>query len=122
MEDKTYPVGIYYETLETENAEPIAFYTERFGKSKASVTKNKNVYYVGFYCADNTDIYYDIIQKHVSVPEIKSDFLEEVQLGEYKMYLNHSDKALPISAYDLITESEMEEIEPFGVILTSKGE
>lgn len=119
---KRYPVALYYETLETEGAETVAVYTQGFAEGKTAVTKKGNVYYVGFYCGEEVSFYYDLLKTLLPLPAVQHPLLEEVSLGEYQLYLNHGGRPLPLKGYDLLTESAVEEIGPFGVILRSLKE
>lgn len=121
FEDKIYPVELYYETLDVKEGASIGVYTEGFGKGKPAVTKNGNIYYIGFYCYNNTEIYYDIIKKHIIHKESNYKNLEEILFGKYKMYLNHGADSLPFNDFDLLTESYCKEIPPYGVMLVENS-
>lgn len=117
LDGKRYPIEIYYETLVTEDGEPVATYTEGYANEKIAIVQKDNVYYLGFYCKENTDIYYDLVCKYIDVPIVVDPDLEEVKLGGYRMYLNHGDRKVKVSGYDLLKECAFDEIEPFGVAL-----
>lgn len=117
LNEKKYLVESYYEMLEVEDGESIGCYTEGFCKEKTAVVKNKNVYYLGFYCRESADIYAEIIREYIDVSENIDENLEEIIIGDYKMYLNYGDYEIPYSGYDIITEKEFDSIPPYGVIL-----
>ena len=122
MNGKEYSAELYYEILDCENGEAIGKYTNGFAQGKPAVTKNGNVYYLGFYSFSDCEIYYDIISKHLDLKTPKFFDLEELSLGEkYKIYLNHSQSVLPLEVYDLISETNINEIEPFGVVITKES-
>ena len=120
MNGKTYSVDKYYEMLEVEGGEEIASYTEGFCKNKPAVIKNGNVYYLGFYSTKSPEIYYDILKEHLMLKESIDANLEEIHIGNYKMYLNHGDYPIKISGYDLLKEQEFESILPYGVVLVKQ--
>ena len=120
MNDKIYQIDTYYELLETEGADVIATYTNGFGSNKPAIVKQGNVYYLGFYCHGSAEIYYDIIRNHLDVQEPIHKSLEEVVLGNYKMYLNHGDEAIALTGYDLLQETEFQQIPPYGVTLIKR--
>lgn len=117
MSGKRYPVEIYYEALEVEQGISQAHYTEGFCQGKPGIVKNGNVYYLGFFCKDSADIYYDIVRAELNLPDPLDENLEEADLGAYKMYLNHGDRAVKLAGYDLLKESRFDEIPPYGVVL-----
>ena len=43
--------------------------------------------------------------------------VEEIRLGEHTMYLNHSDRTVPLAGYDILEEKSFEEIPAYGVVL-----
>jgi len=117
IEGKRYPVERYYESLELEQGKVIGRYTEGFCQGKSAVVKNGNVYYLGFFCEDSAEIYYDIVRTHLDLAVPLDENLEEVTLGKYKMYLNHGDRAVQIMGYDLLQKCSFDEIPPYGVML-----
>ncbi len=117
MSGKRYPVSIYYEALQIEKGTIQATYTEDFCAGKTAIVKNGNVYYLGFFCKESAEIYYDIIRDHIDSSDPTDENLEEAILGEYKMYLNHGNRAVKVSGYDLLKECRFDEIEPYGVAL-----
>lgn len=122
MYGKEYKAELYYEILDCENSIAIGNYTNGFAKGKPAVTKNGNVYYLGFYSFIDCEIYYDIIKKHLSVYTPEYSDLEVLPLGEdYTVYFNYSQNALPLCAYDIISETNIKEIEPFGVVIKKEN-
>ena len=117
MAGKAYAVDTYYELLETEGSETLGTYTSGFCNGKAAIVKNGNVYYIGFYCHNSPEIYYDIVCRHITAEAPIHEDLEEVVLGSYKIYLNHGDKAIALAGYDLLKQCRFEEIPPYGVAL-----
>jgi beta-galactosidase len=117
MSGKRYPVDIYYESLCVENGTAHATYTEDFCAGKPAIVKNGNIYYLGFFCRECADIYYDIIRTHINVSEPINETLEEATLGPYKMYLNHGNRTIALSGYDLLQNRHFDDIEPYGVVL-----
>jgi len=122
MDGKTYPVHLYYEVLEPETGVAAGSYTEGFGRGKTAIVKNGNVYYLGFYCRNDGQIYYDIIRRHIQVPTLISKDLEEVALGAYTMYLNHGDSAVTFSGFDYLKECSFTQIPPYGVVLVKQDQ
>lgn len=82
-------------------------YTDGFCQGKAGLLQNRNVYYPGFFCKENAEIYYEPLDEE----------LEEVELGAHKMYLNFSNRSIPLCGYDLLKETDFTELPPFGVVL-----
>ncbi len=117
MADKTYAVDKYYEMLSTVNGESVAEYTEGFCKDKPAIVKNGNVYYVGFYTYSSADVYTDIISQYVAVTHSINPMVEEIQLGAYRIYLNYSENEVDFKGYDVISQREIDAIEPYGVVL-----
>ena len=119
VDGKEYKVETYYELLETdsESAERIGFYTEDFCKDKTAVVRNGNVYYVGFYCREASDLYVDLVARYIPIEEPIDPKLETVRLGSYKMHLNHANYEVACEGYDLLSESSFQSIPPYGVVL-----
>lgn len=115
---KTYPVALYYESLRPEGGDPIGAYTQGFCQGKPAVVKNGNTYYLGFYCKGTAEIYYDLVCRHIRGSEPLDENLEEIALGEYKMYLNHGDRTIKADGYDLLQQCHYHEIPPYGVVLS----
>ena len=92
-------------------------YTEGFCKGKAAVVKNGNVYYLGFYCHNAAEIYYDIIREYIPAEEPLHKHLEEVVLGGYTMYLNHGEETVALQGHDLLQEQDFDSVPPYGVAL-----
>ncbi len=59
----------------------------------------------------------DIIRNHIDAKPPIDENLEEIALGTHRMYLNHGNKEISLSGYDLLTESDFESIPPYGVML-----
>lgn len=120
MNGKKYPVNIYCEMLESEGAEIIARYTDGFLKDKAAVTKNGNVYYVGYYTESLDNIYFDLVKEHISpIPEYDMR-LERVPFGRYEMCMNHTGETLDLVGHDVIKERDISPIKPFDVVLIER--
>ena len=117
MAGKTYGVDTYCEVLSSTDAETVATYTEGFCQGKPSVVKRGNVYYVGFYSHNGAELYYDLVRQFIAVEPILDKALEVVNLGAYKMYLNHSNAPVAIAGFDCIRQAEFSHLEPFGVAL-----
>jgi len=117
FEDAEYPVTDYYEMLMPEAGEAVGTYTDGFCKSKPAVVKNGNVYYVGFYSSASADLYSKIIEKYIPVKEPIDADLEEIPMGELRMYLNHSDREILLEGYDLLEKKTFHSIPAYGVIL-----
>lgn len=122
LNGNTYPINLYYEALLPEGSTPVATYTEGFCKGQPAAVRHGNVYYLGFYCKSNADIYYDLICRHISAPKLLDEHLEEISLGEYTMYLNHADHTIPFDGYDLLKDCPCTQIAPYDVILVKQGE
>ena len=43
--------------------------------------------------------------------------LKEVILGGYKIYLNHGDETIALTGYNLLQETEFQQIPPYGILL-----
>ena len=122
MNGKNYKLAKYCEMLGVNEGEVVATYGEGYNQilldGKPAITKNGNTYYVGFYCDACPEIYYELIKEYISEPEYINENVEIIRLGDYKMYLNFGNTAVPFKAKDIISGNEIEEIEPYGVILT----
>ena len=103
-----------------EGGEVIARYTDGFCREKPAIVKNGNVYYVGFYSRGFTELYCDLVSRHVETRMPIAPDLEEVKLGTYRMYLNYSEKSVPLSGYDLLIEEQFTEIPAYGVVLVKE--
>jgi len=117
---KTYPVSDYYEMLSPECGVAVGNYTEGFCKDGAAIVKNGNTYYLGFYSNTNADIYIDIIRSHVECREPIAEDLEEFDMDEYTLYLNHGYESVELKCHDVIKDENIESIPPFGVALVKK--
>lgn len=117
---KSYVVSDYYEMLVTEKAEAVGVYTEGFCKDKCAISRCNNVYYLGFYSNTSADIYIDIIKQHIECREPIDENLEEVDIGEYTLYLNHGYDEVEYQGYDIIKMQNFDSIPPFGVVLTKR--
>jgi beta-galactosidase len=117
LDGKEYPVSDYYEMLLPEGGEAVGYYTDGFCREKPAIVKNGNVYYVGFYSRGFTEPYCDLVSRHIDVRDPIAPDLEEVELGAYRMYLNHGDKSVALSGYDLLKEAAFTEIPAYGVVL-----
>jgi len=117
---KSYVVSDYYEMLVTEKAEAVGVYTEGFCKDKCAISRYNNVYYLGFYSNTSADIYIDIIKQHIECREPIDENLEEVDIGEYTLYLNHGYDEVEYQGYDIIKMQNFDSISPFGVVLTKR--
>ena len=117
FDGKEYPVDDYYEMLAEEGCETVGRYTDGFCKDQPAITKNGTVYYVGFYCRRSADLYAHIISRHIDVKEPIAQDVEEIALGELRMYLNHSNKSVGMSGYDLLKEETFDHIPAYGVVL-----
>ena len=122
FENTEYPVSEYYEMLNPEAGEAVGFYTDGFCKSKPAVVKNGNVYYVGFYSPASADLFTEIIKKYISIKDPIDPDLEDIPMGEVRMYLNHSDREIPLEGYDLLQEKKFHSIPAYGVILVREIE
>ena len=122
FDGKEYPVDCYYEMLAEEGCETVGRYTNGFCKDQPGITKNGNVYYVGFYCKSAADLYCDLISQHIDVKEPISPDLEEIVMGEVRLCLNHSNKMVEFSGYDLLKEEAFDHIPPYGVVLLKNKE
>lgn len=116
FDGKTYSVKEYYEMLEPIEGTVMGTYTEGFCKGKPAIVKNGNVYYVGFY-VDSGELYHDIIAEYIDISALPSDDTEEYILGDYKMYLNYGNSSVKLEGYDLLTEENVTEIPPYGVVM-----
>ena len=79
--------------------------------------QNGNVYYLGFFCKENAEIYYDLLRSRLSLSEPLDEEPEEVELGAHKLYLNFSNRSIPLCGYDLLKEADFTDLPPFGVVL-----
>lgn len=120
MDNKRYPAEIYCETLQIEGSSAVGYYTEGFCRDKIAMAKKGNVYYLGFFCKNSADVYYDIIAKHVNIATPLDKNLEEFAFGNYKMYLNHGNSAVKCSGYDLLCEKSFTEIPAYGVVMIGR--
>lgn len=120
MDNKRYPAEIYCETLQIEGSAAVGHYTEGFCRDKAAIAKNGNVYYLGFFCKNSADVYYDIIAKHINIATPLDKNLEEFDLGNYKMYLNHGASSVKCSGYDLLREKSFTEIAAYDVVMIGR--
>ncbi|MBR2650648.1 MAG: beta-galactosidase [Clostridia bacterium] len=119
--EKEYAISDYYEMLVPEGAEVIGTYTDGFCKDKAAIVKHQNVYYFGFYSNNSADIYIDIIKKHIHHKEPVSPDVEEINMSEYTLYLNHGYSEVSLSGYDEIGGEAFDKIPPFGVVLVKRN-
>ena len=117
---KTYGISDYYEMLAPESSEAVGIYTEGFCKGKCAVSKRDNIYYLGFYSNHSADIYLDIIKQYIDYREPISDGIEEVDMGDYTLYLNHGYDTVEYRGYDIIKMEEFDNIPPFGVVLVKR--
>jgi hypothetical protein len=120
MREKQYLAETYYELLETDGAEILGKYTEGFASGKAAVTKNGNVIYVGFYTVKSAELYADIISEYLDTDAPIDPDVERFALGEYYLYLNHSDRCVALSGYDEISAGTIDSLAPYGVALIKK--
>ncbi|MBR6557260.1 MAG: beta-galactosidase [Clostridia bacterium] len=117
FEGREYPVDTYYEMLAPEGGECVGTYTDGFCKDKSGIVKCGNVYYIGAYFHKAPELYAEIVKKYVGHRDPVDPDVEEVRLGEHTMYLNHSDRAVPLAGYDILEEKSFEEIPAYGVVL-----
>ena len=117
LDGKEYPVEDYYEMLLPEDGEVIGRYTDGFCREKPAIVRNGNAYYVGFYSKGFTELYCDLVSRHIDARMPIAQDLEEVKLGEYRMYLNHAAESVNLSGYDLIREESFDTIPAYGVVL-----
>ncbi len=118
--NKTYTISDYYEVLAPDSSENIGTYTNGFCKDMCAISKNNNVYYLGFYSNTSADIYIDIIKEHIDYREPIDDNLEEVDMGEYTLYLNHGYESVDLCGYDEIKMEKFNTVPPFGVVLAKR--
>ena len=64
--------------------------------------------------------YIDIIKEVIQCREPLYSDLEEIDIGEYTMYLNHGYDALKLQGYDYLKTQAFDEIPPFGVVLVKR--
>ena len=121
LDGNTYAVDTYTELLETEGGKALGTYTDGFCKGKSAIVKNGNVYYLGFYTHSAPQIYYDILRKHVHTEAPIHKNMEAVDLGNCRMYLNHSNEAVALEGYDLLRECRFDRIPPYGVVLVRRS-
>ncbi len=117
IDGKEYSVNQYYEMLAPESGESVGEYTADFCKGKPCAVRNGNVYYFGFYSPDFAELCGDIIGRHIAREPIRDPDLEEIPMGELRMCLNHSDREIKLSGYDLLKEEGFSVIPPYGVVL-----
>lgn len=117
FKDREYQVEDFYEMLAVESGEAVGRYTDGFCKDRPAITKNGNVYYVGFYCKASAELYCDIVNEHLGVGAPIAPDVEEIPLGELRMYLNHSDQSVELSGFDLLREEQFDRIPAYGVVL-----
>lgn len=121
FDGRKYLAESYCERLEAEQGEAVGLYTEGFCKDKPAIVKNSNVYYLGFYCRESAGLYVDLISKHITADAPIDANLEEIVIGDHKMYLNHGDQAIPLDGYDLLAQGEFHQIAPYGVVLVERA-
>lgn len=114
---KEYPVDTYYEMLTPEDGACIGTYTDGFCKDRAAMVKCGNVYYIGAYLHKAPQLYGELVAQYVTRREPIDPDVEELHLGAYVMYLNHSDRAVTLAGYDILEEKDFTEIPPYGVVL-----
>jgi beta-galactosidase len=117
---KNYLAENYFEMLTPENSEVVGEYTEGFLSGKPAITKCGNIYYVGFYSRASADLYLDIISEYIEIPAMIDPDLEVIELQRHTVYLNHSDRFIPLSIYDIIGNKELDTIPPYGVAVAEK--
>jgi len=117
---KSYVISDYYEMIAPEKAEVVGVYTDGFCKGKCAVSRYNNVYYLGFYSNTSADIYLDIIKQHIDYREPIAPNLEEVDIGEYTLCLNHGYEEVAYSGHDIIKDEDFDRVAPFGVVLTKR--
>ena len=118
--NKSYVVSDYYEMIAPEKADAVGVYTDGFCKDKCAISRYNNVYYLGFYSNTSADIYLDIIKQHIDYREPIAPNLEEVDMGEYTLYLNHGYESVDLKCHDIIKDEDIDSIPPFGVVLTKR--
>ncbi|MBP3360841.1 MAG: beta-galactosidase [Clostridia bacterium] len=116
---KTYSVKEYCEVMQPSAGTVVGTYTDGFCRGKPAIVKNGNIYYIGFY-VDSGELYRDIIANHIDVPELPGSNTEEYVLGDYKMYLNYGEAPVDFECFDLLTEKNITQIPPFGVVMLKK--
>lgn len=117
---KEYAVSDYYEMLMPEGSKALGVYTNGFCKDGTAVVKHGNVYYLGFYSNTSAEIYADIIKNHVKCKDTVHRDLEEIDIGEYTLYLNHGYEDVSFCGHDIIKSEGFECIPPFGVVLVKR--
>ena len=121
IEGKRYRAETYCEMLEPEGAQVVARYTEGFLAGKPAITRLGSVYYIGFYTVADAELYADILSEHIDVTDPIDEDTERFALGDYYLYLNHSERNIPLSGYDEISEKEINELPAYGVALIKKN-
>ena len=53
----------------------------------------------------------------MTVKEPIDPSLEEIVIGDYSLYLNHSDREIKLTGYDLLEERNFDTVEKYGVVL-----
>ena len=114
---KEYCVDVYYEMLKPEGGTAVGVYTKSFCKDMPAIVKCGNVYYVGFYVKRSLDLYCDVIRKHLDIREPLDCDVEEISLGDMRMYLNHSNRDIELSGFDILSNGPVDHIPPYGVVL-----
>ena len=120
LDGKEYPVADYYEMLLPESGEAIGYYTDGFCREKPAIVKNGNFYYLGFYSNGFAELYCDIIRRYIDIRMPIARNLEEIKLGEYRLYLNHVAESVRLKGYDFIREAHFDEIPAYGVVLVKE--
>ena len=120
MNGKRYLAETYYELLNTEGAQILGKYTEGFAGGRAAITKNGNVIYVGFYTVKSAELYPDLIAEYLDTNAPIDPDVECFTLGDYRLFLNHSERSVTLSGYDEISASTIDSLTPYGVALIKK--